>query len=567
MKLSEINQKLTTSIQTGGDRDEIIMLAKDRRELLLELLLESSDGPEKLLDNIFTEESIKQFPQYIQDSGYLERYIHNWKGKATVTITENFNTHESQTSYKIDSYNSYFVGGPPDNLMTDSQVSIKDSVNLSNYLIIKTDGSPNVQLLSTHAIKTTGNIKVGVILFNFANDNSPLPYSDDNTVKNILTTDDNLSAAKYIKEVSDGNVNLSVDVFGWYPIKADKTEMNNDGDNCNYRVWADKAKEAASGGNPLVNFYWHQYDRLVFLFPHTDSCKIKVQSGKRTNWVLWEGIADTGGKTAWLNGGLNSLVHELGHTWGLYHANALECNKKPIDNIKYCQDEDMNDPFDQMGKADKGGYFNAVFKQKLKWPITSQLITKETIDSDGTGGIYKISPLEKKTVFNTPQLIKISIPYGSSSYYLEYRQPIGNVDQYIPLKTYTDTHDITGAVLIRRTSKINPETVTLIDTQPKTESNFKNAFLLDGRYFYDQINKILITQISNDENQAVVRVQFDELPPTPTLTPTPTPYPCENYNNNEGDCLTVPVDGKGCVWCEKNKECVNIIANPGFRCD
>jgi hypothetical protein len=120
---------------------------------------------------------------------------------------------------------------------------------------------------------------------------------------------------------------------------------------------ADDAARAA-GYDPSA------YDRIVYLFPKND--------------CAWAG--SRWGKRALLNGTLTvaNTAHELGHTFGLPHAQSWSCVPRPCGLVNY------GDPYDTMGSGT--GDFNSYEKSLLGW------ITRVTHASKP--GVYTVAPVE-----------------------------------------------------------------------------------------------------------------------------------------------------------------------------
>jgi hypothetical protein len=130
----------------------------------------------------------------------------------------------------------------------------------------------------------------------------------------------------------------------------------------------------------------------------------------------WSGRGYVGGKGTWLNGSftLRTTGHELGHNYGVWHANYWNfTDGNPISptgtNVEY------GNPFDVMGGgATEAYHFNAWFKNRLNWLITSQV---KTATSSGTYRIHAYDfPLT--TEFGALKIVKDS----TKNYWLEFRQ-------------------------------------------------------------------------------------------------------------------------------------------------
>src|ERR1019366_7673769 len=101
------------------------------------------------------------------------------------------------------------------------------------------------------------------------------------------------------------------------------------------------------------------------------------------------GLAYVGGKGVWLQSmGTGVTAHELGHNYGLWHANFWDTTTNasmigPGTNLEY------GNVYDTMGLAGGGNYqFNAAHKNKLDW------LTADAVQVVSTNGVYRIYPFD-----------------------------------------------------------------------------------------------------------------------------------------------------------------------------
>lgn len=101
------------------------------------------------------------------------------------------------------------------------------------------------------------------------------------------------------------------------------------------------------------------------------------------------GLAYVGGKGVWLQSmGAGVTSHELGHNYGLWHANFWDATATgsmvgPGTNLEY------GNFYDTMGLAGAGIYqFNAVHKNKLDW------LKADAVQTVVTNGVYRIYPFD-----------------------------------------------------------------------------------------------------------------------------------------------------------------------------
>jgi hypothetical protein len=137
------------------------------------------------------------------------------------------------------------------------------------------------------------------------------------------------------------------------------------------------ARSAASANFTLAN-----YDRIVVLFS-----SLAGFSGSK---ITYGGLASIGGPYVWVNGEFDFRVvsHELGHTYGLYHAGFWEVTDgNPISSGGTMKE--YGDDFDTMGANyadDPNTDFNPYYKNIIGWIANSQV---QTVTTNGTYRVFR----------------------------------------------------------------------------------------------------------------------------------------------------------------------------------
>jgi len=151
------------------------------------------------------------------------------------------------------------------------------------------------------------------------------------------------------------------------------------------------ARNAAS-----ANYTINLYDRIIVVFPNLGTARV---SGSR---ITYGGLGNVVGTNAWINGPnsfvMNTVSHELGHTYGLLHANLWKVTDgSPISD--FGNTVEYGDPFDMMSSGtvtgvtrDQRHHFNMWSKNRMGW-LPDSAVT--TVTQSGT---YRIHRFDSKDV-------------------------------------------------------------------------------------------------------------------------------------------------------------------------
>ena len=144
----------------------------------------------------------------------------------------------------------------------------------------------------------------------------------------------------------------------------------------------------AAGYNPAT------YDRVVYVHPDA-GCP-------------WSGV--TQAATVFLNGALTPhlVAHELGHSFGLAHANLTDCKRHGCGALEY------GDPYDTMGAGSSD--FSALAKFQLGWLTRVTRVAKS--------GAYALGAIERASAL--PQAFVVTS--ANDQYWIEYRGSPGRND-------------------------------------------------------------------------------------------------------------------------------------------
>ena len=343
------------------------------------------------------------------------------------------------------------------------------------------------QQSSTQSGGAIATARIAAVLINFT-DLATRPYTTSQVASALYGSA--TSAKAYFEEESKGRMTVSGAVFGWYTINATTT-------GCNWSNWMTLGTAAANAAGANLA----AYTNVMFIFPGTSQCG-------------FAGIGYVPGTITMLNGTLSVQVmtHELGHNYGLGHANAINCvvngTRVSLSTAANCTEQGYADPFSTMGnnalRHNQGSQLG-----ELGWLAASE----KTVGAPGH--TYTVSPY-----FGSGATKLVRIPRGDGSYFdLDFRMTYGSFDNFA-----AGSPAVSGATIRLGWGTASPTNsplaTRLIDTTPAT-ATLTDAPLTLGRTFTDPVSSISITTTSVTATAVQVQVREGIAPSAPaSLTAT-----------------------------------------------
>ena len=380
-----------------------------------------------------------------------------------------------------------FAKQPEEELLTGARVSV-EGIRVGDTIAVNyQENTSDVQVLNAPLPNTFGEQKVLVLLVNFQ-DNQTQPFTIAQADDVIFNAANSLSVANYYREASYQQTWLTGNSYGWFTLPIS-------GGTCDFRQIATNAQQAAT--NAGINL--SVYNKYVYVYPNIAACGSS-------------GNAELGGDEAWINGSLalRTITHELGHTYGLYHSRALDCDGVVIGSN--CVTVEYGNMGDIMGAT--RGHFHAFQKERLGWLNYGASPPVTTVQTSGT---YFIAPLASGD--SQPKALKILKSTASGGqrtwYYVEFRGAVG-FDNF--LSTYTNGN-LTSGIFITRNEESVPRENYQLDMTPETQTWIDSALVVN-RSYTDSDAGVTITPLSVSSNGAMINVSFGSLPPCVLANPT-----------------------------------------------
>ncbi len=394
-----------------------------------------------------------------------------------------------------------------------------------------------------------GEQKVAVVLIK----NGPnYIYQTPQFYQNLVFNETGLyKANNWVREVSYGRAWLDGDVYGWYDI--------HQGENCGFVLTGDFLNELIGLGINL-----QEYDYLHVIRPgncHASGFGTLGKSSYLTSIGIIEiGIsltASTSNSEDYIAG---IIVHELGHNFGLGHANRFHCYGDILRSG--CLNFEYNNFYNHMGPLYFQS-FDSPHKNLIGWFNSGDVV------EISQSGEYTIKPYEITSA--TPKVIKIKgfrkdiafvDAWGNnrsgkiSNFYVEFRRPLlyddffsgtgwwSSQNLYVP-NDYQD-----GAYLLftlEENSRISPwsHQVDLNPGQPRLPPNFPFLFdatdviLREGRTADLTNYGFSLTTLEVNNEYLKVRIEFTE---------------CRDGKDNDKDGLIDYPNDPDCISPNYNSE-------------
>jgi CARDB/Divergent InlB B-repeat domain len=280
------------------------------------------------------------------------------------------------------------------------------------------------------------------------------------------------------------------------------------------------------------------------------------------------GYGEIGGKHVWIQDGLWNLddgyarlvpTHELGHSLGLYHSHGLECGSTTVDvaclGNPGSHNEEYGNAWDVMGNNWPGDGNDSVTWFSAKQEILLGWLSGSRLKSVSGSGIYNLVPLEQAGT-TSPQALVIQTP--ANTYYVEYRQPIGQ-DAFM-----SGYPAATNGVHINVSASFGGDTGPFaLDFTPQSDttssySDWFDAPLATGKSFTDPSNTFTISPLSQNGTNVAVQVSF--------ATPSTYPLTVPKSGNGSGAITSTPSGiscGTSCSAAFPSGASVTLVATPG----
>jgi hypothetical protein len=328
-----------------------------------------------------------------------------------------------------------------------------------------------VRTTQTRSTLTPPAVQRGLLILVTLSDQTPATYSTQ-PWRDYL----NGEVADFFAANSYGRYHLTFDVAGSYVLPISST-------GCPWGAIGDYAERAATA----AGFNVGAYDKLVYFFPRIAACPF---SGLGT-------VGGTPGR-AWLNAS-GLVLHELGHTLGLYHSHA--CPPPPLGQCAY---REYGDTTDVMGGS-TNGHFNPRQKERLGWLEAATAPPMPTVLASGE---YVLDRYES----STPGAKALKIPRAlGTAFYVKRTCGVPGCDNPTNLAPGVALYYLGGSFIDSY----------LLDMTPAS-ADTRDVALLVGQTYTDPDQGIVVRLLAADVLVTRVQITVPGTPPPPPPPPPPT---------------------------------------------
>jgi hypothetical protein len=288
------------------------------------------------------------------------------------------------------------------------------------------------------------------------------------------------SVANYWAETSFGNQLVTGTVTPWLTASFQTPTT------CDYGAIATEARRLAQA----AGYNLASYQKFHYLFTRVSACG-------------WAGLGEVPGSQTWSNqyNTLGVIGHELGHNFGLGHANSLPCSGATIATNCPLSRPEYGDPWDIMGNQSTR-HVNAWQKNSRGW-----IPDAKVANHAGGTATYTLSPLTSPG----GTLYAVQVPAAvHRTYWLEYREATG-FDAGLPAAATNGVIvHLAGLMHQGDRSEYGCWDTCFLDMVPSTTTMTDGALQVPNA-FVDALTGVTITAVSKAPGALTVSVAS---PPT-----------------------------------------------------
>jgi hypothetical protein len=407
--VTERMQREQEALRIQREAEEAVRFIERRKDELLKLI---ETNPDVALGFPELESSLKSgltSDQDVEQRGEFTGEIEVFSGHDDEGNTEyEFYLNTAETRYQL--YSSKKLPG----MLSGTEVSVKGLALSNKMALAPISGEQRLLIRGPPNTPVEENLWAQKVLAILVNTNGLGPEITKEEVEELLFADKFNTVQDFYKRSSHGKISLEGYVIGPYDLPSV----------CDYKSILSETLKAI-----MTDVQVADYSRIIIFSPRT-SCSRRIGGwgtiGKMSlvlpdetrvkasvSWIFTPGLEGAGPQFSDARG-LGIVAHELGHNFGVGHANSYSCPNNDVYSPD-CISREYKDGLSIMGtsKHFPASQHHAGHKQEMGWLNEQNIITT-------TEGTYELKPSDMDLPSGTVQHVRL--PLTEKPPYYQYQE-------------------------------------------------------------------------------------------------------------------------------------------------
>src|SRR5579872_1453660 len=536
IRIAALNVELTASAASASaSPSQVSQLLRERTKSLTDMIELS---PSQAISLSFQADTLSRLRAIAPEAQIESRG--DWEGVLETVVSDDFEHQRSRTHWylrtadrKLELFGSHFSALHPGVTAKVSGVAMAGRV-AAESLSVESPRATQPQQCSTIGVQNTAVFMVTMPSFPAFEPGVTAASVRQLFFGSSADTHSTDSLNGIWREMSYGLTSVTGQVFGPFALGHDYSCGQPD-------VVLDDVIAAFDGSTDFA-----QFTRFVVLMPGWSCQSVGGMASLGCAQVTSPSKGTLAASKAWIPTGLNTLQHignyveSLGHCLGLGDSTADDYINVPLGPLGIPGSiAEFGDLYSVMGSATgvspAGGQYTGEHKSLiLHW------LNSGEYEEVRTSGTFTLAPYESSSGLRALRVLRDA---GTSAWlWLEYRQPIGDVDNIFNPSQVVDTNVYNGVLVHYEDPGLSDVNTYLIDFNRASDANnFYHAALNATKSWSDPYSPLTLTVNSALWSGLSVTVNYDQLCAAPQFSAT-------TFSSSGGPATINVTAGTGCSW-------------------